>query len=318
LRIRAKDLSDHQTAPSDVRGQKILPQEGITIKGIILAGGSGTRLYPLTKSVSKQLLPVYDKPLIYYPLSVLMLAGIREVLIITTPRDKVAFESLLGDGRQLGLQIAYVVQEEPNGIAEAFIIGEQFISDSNVALILGDNFFYGSNFGHMVKKAVELTDGALIFACYVNNPSAYGVVEVDSDFNVISIEEKPKKPRSNLAIPGLYFFDNHVVEFAKNVKPSARGEIEIISVLQQYLDLGKLYVRFMGRGLAWLDTGTHEALLDASNFVENVQKRQGLYIACIEEIAYRQGYITKEQLLDLAKPLIQTDYGRYLIDVANG
>ena len=289
----------------------------MTIKGIILAGGSGTRLYPLTKSVSKQLLPVYDKPLIYYPLSVLMLAGIREILIITTPRDQLAFENLLGDGKQLGLHITYATQDQPNGIAEAFIIGEEFIGDSSVALILGDNFFYGSNFGNMLKKAVQLSEGALIFGCYVHNPSAYGVVEVDSNYNVLSIEEKPAKPKSNLAIPGLYFFDNQVVEFSKNVKPSERGEIEIISVLQQYLDRGKLFVRFTGRGLAWLDTGTHEALLDASNFVENVQKRQGLYIACIEEISYRKGYITREQLIQLAQPLIKTDYGRYLLDVAN-
>lgn len=287
------------------------------MKGIILAGGSGTRLYPLTKSVSKQLLPVYDKPLIYYPLSVLMLAGIREILIITTPRDIQAFESLLDDGQQLGLQISYAMQDEPKGIAEAFIIGEKFIGESNVALILGDNFFYGSNFGNLLKRAVGLSHGALIFGCPVQDPRAYGVVEVDRDFNVLSIEEKPEQPKSNLAIPGLYFFDNRVVEFSKRVKPSKRGEIEIISVLEHYLRLGELYVKFTGRGLAWLDTGTHEALLDASNFVENVQKRQGLYIACIEEIAYRRGYITREQLIRLAQPLIKTDYGRYLLDVAN-
>lgn len=286
------------------------------MKGIILAGGSGTRLYPITKSISKQLLPVYDKPMIYYPLSVLMLAGIKEVLIISTPRDIKCFEELLGDGSKLGMKFEYAVQENPNGLAEAFIIGEEFIGDSSVALVLGDNIFYASNFGNRLKRASELSNGAIIFGCYVKDPRAYGVVEVDKDMNAISIEEKPENPKSSYAVPGLYFFDNEVIKIAKNVKPSARGEVEITSVINEYLKRKSLKVELMGRGLAWLDTGTHESLLEASNFVEAIQKRQGLYIACIEEIAFRRGYITREQLLELAQPLIKTDYGKYLVEVS--
>jgi glucose-1-phosphate thymidylyltransferase len=287
------------------------------VKGIILAGGSGTRLYPLTKAVSKQMLPVYDKPMIYYPLSVLMLAGIREILIISTPRDIVGFEELLGDGSKLGMKFQYAVQERPNGLAEAFILGEEFIGDSSVALVLGDNIFYGSNFGNRLQKAATLKNGGIIFGCYVNDPRAYGVVEVDENMNPISIEEKPEHPKSSYAVPGLYFFDNKVVGIAKKVKPSNRGEFEITSVIEQYLSSGELKVELAGRGLAWLDTGTHESLLEASNFVEAIQKRQGLYIACIEEIAYRRGYILKQQLMDLAQPLMKTEYGRYLIEVSN-
>jgi glucose-1-phosphate thymidylyltransferase len=287
------------------------------MKGIILAGGSGTRLYPLTKAVSKQMLPVYDKPMIYYPLSVLMLAGIKEILIISTPRDIVGFKELLGDGSNLGMNFEYVVQDQPGGLAEAFILGENFIGDSSVALVLGDNIFYGSNFGNNLQKTASLTNGGIIFGCYVKDPTAYGVVEVDKERNAVSIEEKPQNPKSSLAVPGLYFFDNDVVRIAKNVQPSARGEKEITSVIDDYLQRGKLKVEIMGRGLAWLDTGTHESLLEASNFVEVIQKRQGLYIACIEEIAYRRGYISQQQLLNLAEPLLKTEYGKYLVDVAN-
>ena len=285
------------------------------MKGIILAGGSGTRLYPLTKSVSKQMLPVYDKPMIYYPLSALMLAGIREILIISTPRDLDRFEELFGNGDRIGLDIHYQVQDEPNGLAEAFLIGEEFIGDSPVALILGDNIFYGSNFGNLLADASNLTTGALVFGCYVKNPKAYGVIEVDDDLNPISIEEKPLHPKSTLAIPGLYFFDHQVVEIAKTVKPSERGEKEITSIINEYLHRGELKFELLGRGLAWFDTGTHESLLEASQFVETIQKRQGLYIACIEEIAFRRGYITKDQLLEVAEPLMKTDYGKYLVDV---
>lgn len=287
------------------------------MKGIILAGGSGTRLYPLTKSISKQMLPIYDKPMIYYPLSVLMLAGIKEILIISTSRDIEGFKELLGDGCKLGMDFEYAVQENPNGLAEAFIIGDSFIGDSSVALVLGDNIFYGSNLSDRLKEAAALSTGGIIFGCYVNDPRAYGVVEVDEQMNAISIEEKPEYPKSSYAIPGLYFFDNRVVDIAKNVKPSERGEVEITSIINEYLQRGELKVELTGRGLAWLDTGTHESLLEASNFVEAIQKRQGLYIACIEEIAFRRGYITKKQLLDLAQPLMKTEYGKYLVEVSH-
>lgn len=288
------------------------------MKGIILAGGTGTRLYPLTKAISKQMLPVYDKPMIYYPLSVLMLAGIRDVLIISTPRDIEGFQELLGDGTKIGMDLSYAVQDNPTGLADAFIIGEEFIGDSPVALVLGDNIFYGSNFGYTVQESASaLSEGALIFGCYVKDPRAYGVVEVDGQGKPISIEEKPNKPKSFYAIPGLYFFDNKVIKIAKKVIPSSRGEIEITSIINEYLQLGELKVRIMGRGLAWLDTGTHESLLEASNFVEAIQNRQGLYVSCIEEIAYRRNYISKEQLLQLAEPLMKTNYGKYLVDVAN-
>lgn len=286
------------------------------MKGILLAGGSGTRLYPLTKSMSKQMLPIYDKPMIYYPLSVLMLAGIREVLIISTPRDIAGFKELLGDGSKVGMKFEYAVQENPNGLAEAFIIGEQFIGNSTVALVLGDNIFYGSNLSVLLKEAATLTKGSIIVGCYVNDPRAYGVVEVDEQQNAISIEEKPENPKSSFAIPGLYFFDNKVVQLAKSVEPSARGELEITSILEKYMHRDELIVKLAGRGLAWLDTGTHESLLEASNFVEAIQNRQGLYIACIEEIAYRKGYITKKELIKLAEPLMKTDYGDYLMDLA--
>ena len=286
------------------------------MKGIILAGGSGTRLYPITKSTSKQSLPIYDKPMIYYPMSVLMLAGIKDILIISTPRDINMFKELFGNGHDLGINIEYAVQEKPNGLAEAFIIGEEFIGDDKVALVLGDNIFYGYGFSERLKNAVE-RDEATIFGCHVSDPQAFGVVEFDKDFNVLSIEEKPKQPKSNYAVPGLYFYDNDVVEIAKNVKPSERGELEITSVNNEYLRRGKLKVELFGRGMAWLDTGTHKGLLDASNFVEAVQTRQGLYIACLEEIAFRKGYINKEQLLELAKPLMKTEYGQYLVRIAN-
>lgn len=291
------------------------------MKGIILAGGAGTRLYPLTKAISKQIMPVYDKPMIYYPLSTLMLAGIREVLIISTPRDLPVFKELFGDGTQLGMTFDYAVQEYPRGLADAFIIGEKFIGDDAVALVLGDNIFYGQSFSKVLRetaKRTETTAGATIFGYYVRDPREYGVVEFDKDGKAVSIEEKPAQPKSNYAVPGLYFYDNDVVEIAKNVKPSARGEIEITSINNEYLNRGTLHVETLGRGFAWLDTGSHDSLLDAADFVATFQKRQGLYISCIEEIAYKRGFIDREQLLKLAEPLMKTEYGKYLTEVANG
>lgn len=291
------------------------------MKGIILAGGSGTRLYPLTKAISKQIMPVYDKPMIYYPLSTLMLSGIREVLIISTPRDLPVFEELLGDGSQLGMNIEYAVQAAPNGLAEAFIIGADFIGQDAVALVLGDNIFYGQSFSKVLRQAYERQEhepGATIFGYYVKDPREYGVVEFDENGIAKSIEEKPQNPKSNYAVPGLYFYDNDVVNIAKSIKPSARGELEITAVNNEYLQRGNLHVETLGRGFAWLDTGNHDMLLSAANFVETFQKRQGLYISCIEEIAYKRGFIDRDQLEKLAQPLLKTDYGKYLMDIAEG
>lgn len=287
------------------------------MKGIILAGGSGTRLYPMTKAISKQIMPVYDKPMIYYPLSVLMLAGIRQILIISTPRDVNVFRELLGTGEQIGLDISYEVQEEPKGLAEAFIIGEKFIEHDKVALVLGDNIFYGQAFTDILRQAVN-NDGATIFGYYVKNPTEYGVVEFDENYKVVSLEEKPENPKSNYAVPGLYFYDNDVIKIAKSVAPSKRGELEITSVNNEYLKRGKLNVKLFGRGFAWLDTGNPDAMMEAASFVESIQKRQGLYVSCIEEIAYKRGFINREQLLGLAKQLEKTTYGQYLNDIAEG
>ena len=287
------------------------------MKGIVLAGGSGTRLYPITKAVSKQLLPIYDKPMIYYPLSVLMLAGIRDILIISTPNDIPRYQELLGDGSDLGVSFSYEVQDEPKGLADAFIVGEEFIGEDNVALVLGDNIFHGHRFSEILERAASLDEGAIIFGYYVRNPKAFGVVEFDDNGNVISVVEKPKDPKSNYVVPGLYFYDNKVIEIAKNVKPSDRGEIEITSVNEAYLNKKQLKVELLGRGMAWLDTGTHQGLLEASNFVEVVQKRQGFYIACLEEIAFRNGWINAETVLELAKTHEKTDYGTYLTGLVN-
>ncbi len=286
------------------------------VKGIILAGGSGTRLYPCTIACSKQILSIYDKPMIYYPLSTLMLAGIRDILIISTPRDLPAFKELLGDGSQFGVSLSYTEQKAPNGLAEAFILGADFIGNDNVSLVLGDNIFYGYDFTGRLQKAASRETGATIFGYRVSNPKEFGVVEFDSDYNVISIEEKPENPKSDYAVPGLYFYDNDVVNIAKNIKPSARGELEITSVNNEYLKRGNLKVELFGRGMAWLDTGTHRAMLDAANFIETVQTRQGLYVSCLEEIAYRRGFISKEELLTQAEKLKKTEYGQYLFKVA--
>lgn len=285
------------------------------MKGIILAGGSGTRLYPVTKAISKQITPIYDKPLIYYPLSVLMLAGIKDILVISTPRDIGTFEELLGNGSDLGLKIEYAIQEHPNGLAEAFIIGENFIGNDSCALVLGDNMFYGHGLTGIVKEAAKRESGATIFGYYVNNPKSFGVVEFDENGKAISLEEKPAVPKSNFAIPGLYFYDNTVVEKAKAVKPSHRGELEITTLNEMYLNEGTLNVLSLGRGMAWLDTGTHDGLLEASNFVKTIQSRQGVMVACLEEIAYKNGWISKEKVEELAKPLLKSHYGEYLMNL---
>ena len=286
------------------------------MKGIILAGGAGTRLYPLTKSISKQIIPVYDKPMIYYPLSVLMLAGIREILIISTPKDLHLYEDLLGDGSLLGINLSYESQPSPEGLAQAFIIGEKFLGNAHACLILGDNIFYGHGFGKVLLDTAALNDGAIIFGYFVNDPERYGVVEFDKNGLALSIEEKPKKPKSNYAVPGLYFYSNDVVEKAKSLKPSQRGELEITDLNRLYLEENRLKVKILGRGMAWLDTGTHESLLQASNFIQTIEERQGLKVSCIEEIAFKRGYITREQLVELAKPLMKNQYGQYLLKIA--
>lgn len=287
------------------------------MKGIILAGGSGTRLYPITTAISKQMLPVYDKPMIYYPLSVLMLAGIREILVISTPRDLPGFRNLLGDGSSIGVRFSYKEQPSPDGLAQAFILGEEFIGNDNVCMILGDNIFYGQGFGDIMLRAAELTRGALVFGYYVNDPTRYGVVEFDRNMKAVSIEEKPENPKSNYAVTGLYFYDNTVIGKAKSLKPSARGELEITDLNRLYLEEGSLEVRIMGRGMAWLDTGTYESLLQAANFISTLEQRQGLKASCIEEIAYKRGFISREQLISLAEPVKKSQYGRYLLKIAN-
>lgn len=286
------------------------------MKGIVLAGGSGTRLYPITKSISKQIIPVYDKPMIYYPLSVLMLAGIKDILIISTPHDIHLYENLLGDGSELGIRLEYAIQPSPDGLAQAFIIGEQFIGNDNVCMILGDNIFYGFDFSRLLREASNLQDGAMVFGYYVNDPERYGVAEFDENGKVLSLEEKPLKPKSNYAVTGLYFYSNDVVKRAKTLKPSARGEYEITDLNKIYLEEGRLNVKLLGRGMAWLDTGTHDSLLEASNFISTIENRQGLKVACLEEIAYRNGYINREQLIALAEPLKKNHYGQYLLKIA--
>ncbi|MBL1069569.1 glucose-1-phosphate thymidylyltransferase RfbA [Ligilactobacillus salivarius] len=283
------------------------------MKGIVLAGGSGTRLYPITRGISKQLIPIYDKPMIYYPLSTLMLAGITDILVISTPEFTPLFEQLLGDGSEWGISLTYKVQEKPNGLAEAFILGADFIGDDSVCLILGDNIYYGSGLSKLVQEAAQKTDGATVFGYHVNDPERFGVVDFDSNMKALSIEEKPENPKSNYAVTGLYFYDNTVVEKAKNLKPSDRGELEITDINKLYLDEGKLDVKVMGRGYAWLDTGTHDSMMDASSFIAAIQKRQNLKVACLEEIAYRMGYISKEKLVELAQPMKKNDYGQYLL-----